>query len=400
MADPGQAEDLEFLKCLGKGFFGEVYSARETGGAKRVFAVKKVKLSLISENRLTDQLQREVNLLYTLQHPRIVRLYFDFKDSNHMYLGMEMATAGSLFDRLNKTRKFPPETASRYFAEVCDALDYLHHRPEKVVHRDIKPENILLDFEDHIKLADFGWANMLQGSLRETFCGTLDYLAPEMITGTGHDESVDMWNMGVLLYELTTGQSPFGSPNKETTCRLILNVDLHFPIEIDVDAKDLVVSLCKKKTQDRLDVRTALSHQFVTKFRGGAVVVDHVMAEDSGDVDDVMARPSVLARSLRKDHEKLSAEMQQLLQSKQKTEDDMMKINADLEMTHSSLKKEQKLKMKFTGECEEMRRKSVERLREIEELRKRADNLKAQIAKNVGKSDATKLSFWQRGSRN
>ncbi|CAE8647365.1 unnamed protein product [Polarella glacialis] len=183
----------------------------------RIFAVKKVRLSLVTENRLTDQLKREIQILYSLQHPRIVMLHFDFSDAKYMYLGMEFASGGSLFEKLNAAGKFSSEKAAHYFRETCDALDYLHHLPGKVIHRDIKPENILLDAENHVKLADFGWANLIQAEKRDTFCGTLDYLPPEMIMGTGHDESVDMWNMGVLLYELTTGQSPFGSNSKETT---------------------------------------------------------------------------------------------------------------------------------------------------------------------------------------
>merc|ERR1719469_841270 len=187
----------------------------------------------------------------------------------YIYLGLEYCNGGTLFDKLNKCRKFSGDLASKYFRETCDALDYLHHLSEKIIHRDIKPENILLDSDDHVKLADFGWANSLEGKARDTFCGTLDYLAPEMIQGTGHDESVDMWNMGVLLYELVTGQSPFGSTTKETTCRLILNVDLRFPAEIDADAKDLISRLCKKQPKQRLKVREALEHIFVTNHQSG-----------------------------------------------------------------------------------------------------------------------------------
>merc|ERR1719329_670753 len=310
-----------------------------------------------------------------------------------------MVTGGTLFERLNKYRRFSPEISSRYFAETCHALDYLHHLPEKVIHRDIKPENILLDASDHIKLADFGWANMLEGSLRETFCGTLDYLAPEMITGAGHDESVDMWTMGVLLYELLTGQSPFGSQNKETTCRHILNVDLRFPAEIDPDAKDLVVSLCKKKHAERLDVRAALAHQFVTKFQSGAggAAPAAVDGEAGGEVEE--ARPSVVARKLRKDREKISAEMQQVLQSKQRMEDELMKIDTSLEETHSQVKREGRLKAKLQTEVDTMKAASAEREKEIGELRKKAEALRAEVLKSGGKVDAPKQPFWRGGSR-
>jgi len=364
---PKRREDIHLEKRLGKGYFGEVHRAKEVAGEKRTFAVKKVALDLIEQNRLTDQLRREINILYKLEHRRIVRLYFDFNDRGSMYLGMEFATGGSLFDKLNQARKFPPETASRYFYETCEALDYLHHLPEKVIHRDIKPENILLDGEDHIKLADFGWANLIQADLtkRETFCGTLDYLPPEMIMGTGHDESADMWNMGVLTYELTTGQSPFGSSSKEATCRLILNVDLRFPADLDPDAQDLVVNLCKKKPSERLPVRPAMAHRFVTKFQA-------TKEEDAAGAaaEEEMGRPSVAARKLQKDNEKMSAEMEQLLGAKKSTEESLNGLNAELAKISSIVKQEKELRLKAEAACKEMNKNIEARDREIAELKK------------------------------
>lgn len=375
MAFASRTEDLEFdKKVLGKGFFGEVLRATAVH-SKQVFAVKKVKLSLISEHKLDAQLQREIQILYSVEHPRIVRLFFDFKDSRFMYLGLEFCSGGTLFDKLNQCRKFAPAVASKYFWETCDALDYLHHQTEKVIHRDIKPENILLDGEDHVKLADFGWANLLEGKARETFCGTLDYLAPEMIQGTGHKESVDMWSMGVLLYELITGQSPFGSTTKETTCRLILNVDLRFPTEIDSDAKDLISRLCKLQPKERLTVREALAHLFVTSHQSG-----NVAARAEAEEEDV-SRPSVVVRGLRKEQEKIGAEMAHLLQAKQRTEDAFMRVNQEMDATHSALQKEKAERKKLDAACAELRRANEAREAEIERERKKFANLQSEKAK-------------------
>eukprot|EP00401_Gymnodinium_catenatum_P042335 CAMPEP_0117551148 /NCGR_PEP_ID=MMETSP0784-20121206/49043_1 /TAXON_ID=39447 /ORGANISM="" /LENGTH=424 /DNA_ID=CAMNT_0005348181 /DNA_START=41 /DNA_END=1315 /DNA_ORIENTATION=- len=396
---PTRPEDLTFMRSLGRGFFGEVAKAREVTGQQRIFAVKKVRLTLITENRLMDQLKREIHILYSLEHPRIIRLKFDFKDSKYMYLGMEFATGGSLFDRLNAAGKFTPELSARFFYETCEALDYLHHLPKKVIHRDIKPENILLDGEDHIKLADFGWANLLQADKRQTFCGTLDYLPPEMITGTGHDESVDMWNMGVLLYEMTTGQSPFGSSSKETTCKLILAVDLRFSSSNDPDARDLITRLCKRKPAERLVVRDAMTHTFVKKFfgtPGGLQRVEVSSNEREADADSPNARLSVVARVLRKDRDKIDAEMQQLLQAKQQTEDALMRISRELDETHCTLQAEQKKRIEVEAACAEIARASEDREREIDELRKRFEALTAEAAPvNRGFN-----SWFKRGSRN
>lgn len=376
MAVPKKVEDLEFSKSLGKGFFGEVLRAKEVSGSKRLFAVKKVKRALISEHKLDTQLQREIKILYDLDHPRIVKLHFDFKDTKSIYLGMEFCSGGTLFDKLNKSRKFTPDVASKYFRETCDALNYLHHLPEKVVHRDIKPENILLDADDHVKLADFGWANLLEGKARDTFCGTLDYLAPEMIQGTGHDESVDMWNMGVLLYELVTGQSPFGSTTKETTCRLILNVDLRFPAEIDADAKDMIARLCKKQPKQRLTVESALAHIFVTNHQTGKAA-----EPASGADEDDFTRPSVVVRGLRKEQEKINAEMQHLLQAKQRTEDALMRVNEEMDSTHSAFQKEKAERQKLEAACAELRRANAAREAELEKERKKLADLQGEKAR-------------------
>lgn len=369
---PQRSDDLDFKTCLGKGYFGEVWHAQEKAGRGRTFAVKKVRLQLITDNRLTEQLQREIGILYSLQHPRIVKLHFDFKDGRSMFLGMEFAAGGTLFDRLTKARKFSPEVAARYFLETCEALDYLHHLPEKVIHRDIKPENVLLDEEDHVKLADFGWANQLEHGKRDTFCGTLDYLPPEMITGTGHDESADMWNMGVLLYELTTGKSPFGSSSKETTCRLIIAADLQFPSELDQDARDLIASLCKTKPGDRLPVRGAMSHRFLAKFGTSGVT-----SLSNKEAEDESGRCSVANRMLRKESAKMIEEKNQLLEAKKQTESALSSINGELEEQLRLCKTEQIRRAGAELEFRMVKKVVEAREQELEEARKKADALKA-----------------------
>jgi serine/threonine protein kinase len=343
-----------------------VWKDTEVAGAKRTLAVKKVKLQLITENKLTDQLRREIDILYSLDHPRIIRLFFDFNDVSHMYLCMEFADGGSLFEKLNQARKFAPEVAARYFLETCEALDYLHHRAEKLIHRDIKPENILLDGDDHVKLADFGWANLIDADLakRETFCGTLDYLPPEMILGTGHDESADMWNMGVLLYELATGQSPFGSSSKEETCRLILRVDLRFPPDLDADAKELIAALCKKKSSERLDVRGAMKHKFLAKF------VTCGSEKTSDDADDIGGRPSVAARVLQKDYEKLRSEMEIALKAKENLEESLKSIMGELTEVKASIRTETDRRTKSEAALQDISKSVDARDAEIAALKK------------------------------
>lgn len=363
---PKSVTDLTFLKQLGRGYFGEVWECKRTSNPAESFAVKKVPMAVIQQHNLSEQMNREVDILRTLRHPNIVELYFEFRDSSHIYLGMQFATGGGMFDLLSRSGKFTNEKAAQYFYEVCDALSYCHGM--KVIHRDIKPENILMDGEGHAKLADFGWSNMVSNAdLRMTFCGTPDYLAPEMIRGEGHNESLDMWCMGVLLYEMTVGKSPFGSRSQETTCRLILQVDLRFPSALDKDAQNCIVSLCRKNPKERLTADQAKQHDFVKKYYSIAsrptVAVDG--ADESG------ARPSVDCRRLKRDRGLLEEEMKQILQAKSAIEEDLMKVSGELEEAYNLLKKEEKARTKFDAEYKKLKEREEEQLREIEALKKR-----------------------------
>eukprot|EP00927_Polykrikos_kofoidii_P080083 TRINITY_DN76952_c0_g1_i1.p1 TRINITY_DN76952_c0_g1~~TRINITY_DN76952_c0_g1_i1.p1 ORF type:complete len:441 (+),score=84.86 TRINITY_DN76952_c0_g1_i1:120-1325(+) len=370
-------KDFEFSKCLGRGYFGEVWKATAVADNSRIFAVKKVRLQLIKENRFMDQLQREINILYSLDHPKIVKLFHDFTDDDTIYLAMEFVGGGSLFERLTDAGKVKPQQSARYFYETCAALNYIHTLPEKVIHRDIKPENILLDSHDGIKLADFGWANMLNADVRQTFCGTLDYLPPEMILGKGHDESVDMWNMGVLLYELTTGKSPFGSPSKEKTCRLIIAVDLQFSDDFDELSKDLIMSLLKKNPKERLTAAEAMRHSFIKEYHHVEADIDGV--EEDKEDHGIDMRPSVLRRALQKECTQLGIEKKHLVGAKQQLEKSLMDASREYAETVESLRAEVKRREAVEEACAEKAKMNEEREREIEALRKKQASLEAEL---------------------
>lgn len=318
---PKAVSELKFLKQLGRGYFGEVWECKPTNKPDaKSWAVKKVPVSIIQQHSLTEQMDREIAILRKLKHQFIVECKFDFRDRSHIYIGMDFAQGGGMFDLLSRAGKFTYEKSAQYFYEMCDALEYLHALKPPVVHRDIKPENILLDKAGHVKLADFGWSNIMQdANLRVTFCGTPDYLAPEMIRGEGHDQSLDMWEMGVLLYEMTIGKAPFGASNQEQTCRLILQVDLRFPAALDKDCQDLIKGLCQLKMADRLSATQSKAHKFVTKFYKIAAVHDALALEPEDN-----GRPSVVNRNLQRKKALLDQEMAQILQSKANTETQLL----------------------------------------------------------------------------
>lgn len=373
---PKAATDLKKGRQLGRGYFGEVFECkRKTDLEGDSWAVKKVPIAIIQQHNLSEQMDREIAILRSLRHKHIVELHFDFRDSTHIYLGMQFAQGGGMFDKLSKAGKFSYEQSAQYFYETCDALEYIHNLPEKIVHRDIKPENILLDKEGHVKLADFGWSNIMDNAtLRVTFCGTPDYLAPEMIRGEGHNETLDMWCMGVLLYEMTVGKSPFGASTQEQTCRLILQVDLRFPATYDADAQDVVRSLCKLKPEQRLTAGKAKAHAFCKKFY--KVAAQAGAAEEEEDP----SRPSIVVRRLKRDKNLLEGEMMQILQAKSATEQDLLRVSDELEKAHNQLRREQKAKEKAETDAVKLKEREAQQQTEIVELKRQIEAFTADLA--------------------
>ena len=155
----------------------------------------------IINQKMTEQINREIEIMYKINHPHIIKLINHFEDDENLYLIMELGAKGQLFSLLNKFRHgFDQIRAAQYMREIISAVKYLHSFDPPIIHRDIKPENILLDKNGRCKLADFGWSNYVNpDKARVTFCGTPEYLAPEMLNKKGHDTSVDIWALGVYF---------------------------------------------------------------------------------------------------------------------------------------------------------------------------------------------------------
>lgn len=210
------------------------------------------------------QLEREVRILYELSHPYVIKIITHFEDDRNVYVVLEFAPGGHMFKLLRKMKEFDERTSAQYLRELTSALQYLHSRDPPIIHRDIKPENILLDAEGRGKLADFGWSNYdVDDITRETYCGTLDYLAPEMVNRTGHSVKLDIWSLGVLLYEMLAGRAPFESKQKETLFENIRRLKLKFPMTFPPLAKDLVRRLLRVNPEERLSLEELLNHQWM-----------------------------------------------------------------------------------------------------------------------------------------
>jgi len=235
---------FEIGRPLGKGKFGRVYLARErTTGF--VCALKTLYKSELQNSSAEKQVRREVEIQSNLRHPNILKLYGHFHDSKRIFLILEFAGKGELYKHLRRENRFPEWKAAQYIAQCAAALRYLHRK--HVIHRDIKPENILLGIHGEIKIADFGWSVHAPSRRRQTLCGTLDYLPPEMVSNSrreagkqmSYNEKVDLWSLGVLTYEFLVGEAPFEDTQVMTQVR-ISRADMTIPSFVSPEARDLI----------------------------------------------------------------------------------------------------------------------------------------------------------------
>eukprot|EP00908_Phaeocystis_cordata_P010989 Transcript_21832.p2 GENE.Transcript_21832~~Transcript_21832.p2 ORF type:complete len:252 (+),score=139.02 Transcript_21832:354-1109(+) len=244
-------------------FAGNVYLGREKE-TQVVIALKVIFKRQVEKHDVYKQLKEEVEIQARLKHPRILRLYGYFHDEKRVYLVTELAPNGELFKLLQKEKKFDEPQVARWVSQIAEALVFLHEH--HVIHRDLKPENILLDASNDVKIADFGWSTVTAGK-RTTFCGTLDYLAPEML-GESYDYRVDIWSLGVLMFELLTGKAPFDAEETEETQQKIRSDDVVFPAgdeALSAEATELLTGLLQKDPEKRLGLPAVLAHSWITR---------------------------------------------------------------------------------------------------------------------------------------
>lgn len=231
---------FEIGKPLGKGKFGRVYLAKERSSGF-VCALKVLHKSELQQGKVEKQVRREIEIQSHLAHPNILRLFGHFHDAKRIFLILEFAGKGELYKHLRREQRFPEPKAAQYIAQMAAALKYLHKK--HVMHRDIKPENILVGIHGEIKISDFGWSVHAPNNRRNTMCGTLDYLPPEMLTGRGKDcyysEKVDLWSLGVLTYEFLVGEAPF-EDTQVMTQRKIVRGEYTVPNFVSPEARDLI----------------------------------------------------------------------------------------------------------------------------------------------------------------
>ncbi|KAM0790286.1 Serine/threonine protein kinase, AGC [Microbotryomycetes sp. NB124-2] len=244
-------DDFDLLKVIGKGSFGKVMQVRkkDTG---RIYALKTIrKAHIVSRSEVTHTLA-ERTVLAQVNNPFIVPLKFSFQSAEKLYLVLAFINGGELFHHLQREGRFSEERSRFYAAELLCALEHLHHF--NVIYRDLKPENILIDYVGHIALCDFGLSklNMTDSQTTSTFCGTPEYLAPELLLGHAYTRAVDWWTLGILVYEMLSGLPPFYSENTNEMYQKILTDPLRFGDEFTPDARNLLTGLLNRDPAQRL----------------------------------------------------------------------------------------------------------------------------------------------------
>ncbi|XP_054721932.1 LOW QUALITY PROTEIN: serine/threonine-protein kinase Sgk2-like [Uloborus diversus] len=258
--------DFEFLKVIGKGSFGRVLLAKHKVEGN-VYAVKVLQKKMILKRNEKNHVMSERNvLLKNLHHPFLVGLHYAFQTPDKLYFVLDYVNGGELFFHLQRERYFQEPRARFYAAEITSALGYLHS--EGIIYRDLKPENILLDYKGHVVLTDFGLSKegLAEKDTTTTFCGTPEYLAPEVLRKQAYDKSVDWWCLGAVLYEMLYGLPPFYSKDTMEMYQNILNKPLRVRTNISIPARNLLDGLLQKDKTKRLgrerDVEEIKEHDF------------------------------------------------------------------------------------------------------------------------------------------
>ncbi|XP_062393126.1 ribosomal protein S6 kinase alpha-3-like [Sardina pilchardus] len=244
---------FDLLKVLGQGSFGKVFLVKKITGpdAGHLYAMKVLKKATLKvRDRVRTKMERDI--LVDVNHPFIVKLHYAFQTEGKLYLILDFLRGGDLFTRLSKEVMFTEEDVKFYLAELALALNHLHTLG--IIYRDLKPENILLDEEGHIKLTDFGLSkeSVDQENKAYSFCGTVEYMAPEVVNRRGHTHTADWWSYGVLMFEMLTGTLPFQGKDRKETMTMILKAKLGMPQFLSGEAQSLLRHLFKRNPGNRL----------------------------------------------------------------------------------------------------------------------------------------------------
>ncbi|OHS98046.1 AGC family protein kinase [Tritrichomonas foetus] len=249
--DHPSMDDFSLLRVLGRGTYGKVQLVRFKRDGK-LYAMKSMSKRILEETEQIQQTIQERDVLLKTHHPFLVSAYWSFQNPQKIFMVLDYVPGGELFGRLKEEGQFNEKRAQLYAAEILLGLGALHSFG--FVYRDLKPENILVGFDGHLKITDFGLVktNMESGNTTSTFCGTPEYIAPEMLQQQPYTKAVDWWSYGILVYEMLTGLPPFYDENVNKMYRMIISENVVFPSYISPNARDLISKLLDRNPETRL----------------------------------------------------------------------------------------------------------------------------------------------------
>ena len=265
--------DFTLIKELGVGSFGRVLLVQHNK-TQAQYAIKAIDKRNTTNIQEKPYFRREIEIMYRIHHPNVVKLFGHFEDNTYCYFIMEYIQGRNIYSYVPKNgiRTISTQQVASIIKDVISATYFLHNMVPPIIHRDIKPENVLLASGMQAKLTDFGWSNYMQGDYkRTTVCGTPIYLAPEMINNTGHDEKVDIWCIGVLLFELMTGVQPWRGTDVNTVKMNIVRLKINWPKNMDRKAGDLISRILRYNPEERISLESMLMHPFFTQFFPNAI---------------------------------------------------------------------------------------------------------------------------------
>mmetsp|Transcript_31952 Transcript_31952/g.48873 ORF Transcript_31952/g.48873 Transcript_31952/m.48873 type:complete len:637 (-) Transcript_31952:361-2271(-) len=262
-------DSFNIIKVIGKGSFGKVFLVREKQTGE-MYALKVLKKDHVIKRNQVEHTRTERSVLGYVQHPFIVGMNMAFQSKDKLYFVLDYCAGGELFFHLGKLEQFEEPRARFYAAEITLALSYVHDLD--IIYRDLKPENVLLDARGHVRLTDFGLSKegiSSSSSGANSFCGTPEYLAPEILNRQGHGRAVDWWSLGALLYEMLTGRPPFYCKDREKLFQKIRRGELEYPAQLSFRARDILVGLLTRDPIQRLgsgpnDAEDVQNHVFFT----------------------------------------------------------------------------------------------------------------------------------------
>ncbi|OQR81359.1 RPS6 protein kinase, partial [Thraustotheca clavata] len=274
-------DDFHLIKVIGKGSFGKVLLVRKKDTGV-VYAMKVLRKENIIKRNQVEHTRTERHVLGYVRHPFIVGLNYAFQTAEKLYFVLDYCAGGELFFHLGKVQRFKEPRAQFYAAEITLAIEYVHNLD--IIYRDLKPENVLLDENGHIRLTDFGLSKEgIQDDFSgaNSFCGTPEYLAPEILNRSGHGRAVDWWSLGALLYEMLTGLPPFYCRDRDKLFEKIRQGELTFPKYLSPAAVDLLARLLERDPTKRLgtgptDAGEIKSHPFFKEIQWDLLALGQV----------------------------------------------------------------------------------------------------------------------------